>query len=61
MKNKDDLDEDSSGSEMGNDREKIQDEEEKQKLQKNLKSKMCDDWNYLKSTLKGGKGFGNVN
>jgi len=47
-------DDDSSGSEIGGDR----DEDDAQASQAKMKSRMNDDWNYLKQTIAGGFGGG---
>lgn len=52
VRDHDDLDEDSDGSEIGGDRDDHDDD--KLKAQQRLKNKEKQDWNYLKSTL-GGK------
>lgn len=51
VRDHDELDEDSEGSEIGGDRD---DPDDKLVAQQRLKTKVQQDWNYLKSTL-GGK------
>lgn len=53
----DDLDDDSSGSEIGGDRDYQDDgQDNPQVAEQRMKSKMSDDWNYLKKTMNGMEG-----